>query len=294
MRRYLKLLLFLIFILMLIKGNTSFNAAFIALNLWYEKLIPSLFPIMVVVKVLYQYHILEYLCYPFNNLLKSIFHINANAFIYVLSSIILGFPTSSLLIGTNDYLTKNQKKRLIYTCSFASPPFIIITCGSQMYHSSVVGYKLFCISLCSGLLLLFFTRNTSINITKKIETTQPFAILLSDAILSSIKTLFMIGGYLMLVMSIQAVLTPYLPPILTFPLNMTIEFASGSAFLSNQVITSNYKYILQSGLLGFGGFCVHLQVLSMNQNCHLSYRSYFKYRMAQAFISLVIAYFIFR
>ncbi|MEG1702286.1 MAG: hypothetical protein RR267_05245 [Erysipelotrichaceae bacterium] len=294
MKKIFSLFLLIVFILILIQGKLSFDASFLALTLWYEKLVPSLFTTMVLVRLLYEYHVLSFLVQPFNRLLISSFHMNAEAFSYVLASIVLGFPTSSLLIDEADCLTIPQKRRLIYSCSFASPAFIILTCGNQIYHQPSLGFQLFIISLCSGLFLLLQTRKTSIELTKPIELNKSFALTLSNAICSSIKSLFMIGGYLMLITSIQAILLPYLPPLLSSFLNITTEFSSGSTYIAHLPYSLPNRYCLQSGLLAFGGFCVHLQIFSLNEHSHLIYSTYLKYRIVQAMLAMLFAYYLFR
>lgn len=293
--RYSFIVLF-VFILIMIRGDSTFLLSTTALNLWFEKLIPSMFVAMVFVRVLYDTHLINILLRPMRGILNFIFHVDENGFSLVLSSLVLGFPTSALLVDEEVKrcsLDQSCAQRLINTCSFATPGFIIMTCGIALSGSKEVGIQLFLISMLSGFILLFITRRHPIVMKTQTYTVPPFFTILSNAITSSAKALFMIGGYLMITMCVLGVLLPFLPETLHFPLNVFIEFSNGSRVLSRSLLPLPLRYSLQSALLGFGGFCVHLQIMSMIEYTQLNYLKYLAYRILQAMICFLFAYWLF-
>lgn len=296
MKKVGSFLLLILFISMLIQGEGTYDAAHDALFLWFEKLIPSMFVSMVCVRILYDTKILPLLVKPFRFLIHPLFGLDEHSFALVLSSIALGFPTGAMLIDEEaaaGNLTPREARRLIYTCSFATPGFIIMSCGVALYHDVHIGFQLFIISLFSGLVLLMVTRGTNIEIRSIHHPDIPIFTSLTSAISSSVKALYMIGGYLMLTMCVLAIIQPFLPEVLSCILNIISEFSSGSLNCFQLPLPLVSRLIINSSLLAFGGLCVHLQVMSMCQHTSLSYIKYVSYRILQALISAILAMLIF-
>ena len=126
-------------------------------------------------------------------------------FLYAVS--FLGFPASSGFLDEQCYvchIEESQRKRLLYTCCFPTIGFVVLTIGEVLFHSLKIGFLLYAAQLLSGLTLLFITRSTPVyaDFPHPNKTQTSFS-LLSDAIKESGITLFMIGGYLMVFMSIS-------------------------------------------------------------------------------------------
>ena len=70
-----------------------------------------------------------------------------------------------------------------------------------------------------------------------------------------------------------------------------IEVTNGISFVSNlATFDTHYKIILSSFILGFGGFSVLLQVLSITSKAKISIKPYFIGKLLQAFFALVYTY----
>ncbi len=296
MKKLSSFLLLTLFFLSLSMGQQTFAYTKEALILWFEKLVPSLFISMVLVRVLFEQHILQTICRPFQTIITRVFRIDQNSFTLVVSSIFLGYPTGSILIDQQiqqGTLNHHSAKRLLYTCSFATPGFIIMSCGVVLFHSSVIGWKLLFIQLICGFLLLFFTRSIPVHSKPQLQKPPTFMQSLSKALLESGKTLYLIGGYLMLFMTLTSLLFHFLPEPFSFFLRSISEFSSGIMSIASTSLPQPIKLVFISMLLGFGGCCVHMQVMSMLEAIHISYNKYFLYRLIQALLSGVLAYFIF-
>lgn len=296
MKKVMSCLLVVIFSLLLFYGSLSYQMSFEALTIWFEKLVPSMFCIMVLVKMMFSLGILEVLAKPLTPLCDFLFHIDKQGAAYLLATIFLGFPAGADFINTQveqAYLSKEAGRRLIYTCSFATPGFVIMTCGAVLFQSTTIGVQLFLIQILSGLLLLFLTRHHHIHVNRSTVPSLSMMHALRNAMFQSGTTLYMIGGYLLLCMSISAILTQYLPMFLQLPIRIIAEFSSGSILLCTLPYPPKILLMFLSMLLSFGGFCVHMQVVSMAEDTQVSYPIYFLFRIAQACISFMIAWFIF-
>lgn len=289
MKKVIDIILFLTFILTLIFGNITFQSAFDALMIWFEKLIPSMFISMVLVRILYKQHIFHHFSLSF---LCRLTNIDRKCFPLVICSMFLGFPTGALFVDealAKGHIDDVSAKRLIYTCSFATPGFVIMSCGYVLYGSLTIGFLLFLTQVISGFLLLFFTRHTHIRAITNSSTISSSLIKdCASAMVESGKSLYMIGGYLMLFTSITSVLFSFLPQHMAVPLRIVSEFSSGIILLSSLDLTTPILLLGTCALLSFGGFCVHMQVISMVDHCKLSYAKFLLYRILQSCISLLL------
>lgn len=157
----------------------------------------------------------------------------------------------------------------------------------------------------------FIKTNSSIHTSvKKIATFSNLGSILSEAILESSKTIIMIGGFVVIFSVIISILnTSRLLEILSYAMypilkliNIDISFAksliSGIIELTNGVsiisgITSksiSTNIILCAFLLGFGGFSVLLQVLSIISKSDLSIKKYFFGKLLQGIIAAFYTY----
>ena len=130
---------------------------------------------------------------------------------------------------------------------------------------------------------------------------------LSKSIFNSINTILMIGGFVVLFSIIISMLqTSHLlelianifsfigiPNFLSISiLTGLIEVTNGLSFICNQNININLQLPLCSFVLGFGGFSVLLQVLSITSKSKISIRPYFIGKLLQAFFSAFYTYLI--
>lgn len=296
MKKAASFLILLIFALVLSFGSLSYQISLDALTIWFEKLVPSMITVMVLVKVLFEQGILQWIAKPIGFLFAPVFHIEADSFAYVIAAIFLGFPAGASFLNQEveaHHISKKEGQRLIYTCSFATPGFVIMSCGAVLFQSTWIGLQLFFIQILTGLLLLFFTRKTWIHGSFSHHDAPSLMISLKAAIQESGITLYMIGGYLMLFMSVAAILVQFVPESMQMPLRILSEFSSGTVLLSTLPYTRFAILVMCCMLLSFGGFCVHMQVMSMAKNTHLRYFSYLGYRILQALLSGFLAYLIF-
>ncbi len=297
MRKYLvSFCLLSILIWLLMNGDIHYERSLSALRLWFETLVPSLFCIMVIVKVLFAFHAFDLIAKVFSWLSMPLFHIGKQRFSYVIALMLLGFPAGAAFID-REVQTKRllpiQAKRLLYTCSFATPGFVVMTIGSVLFHSVSIGLTLFAIQIFSGLVLLFMTRNEVIYNTPQQNSIPALIPTLKTAMIDSGIALYMMGGYLMLCMSICGVFLQYMPTFLQMPISVISEFSYGCVTLSALALPLSVRLILISMLLSFGGLCVHMQVISMSEHLHLRYGVYFCFRIMQALLSGFIAYLLF-
>ena len=210
MKKFTGFLLFGLLLLTLGFGTLTLQSAQNALSIWFEKLVPSMFLSMVLVRLLYKEHAFDHL--PSLGL-PALLGMDQGAWNLVLCTMFLGFPTGSVFVDEavrDGVLSRQDAARLLYCCCFPTPGFVIISCGIVFFKSLHIGMLLFALQLLSGLLLLLFTRRHTIHtFPAAVASSQSFMRNLSSAVTESGISLYMIGGYLMLFMSVTAVLFPF-------------------------------------------------------------------------------------
>lgn len=296
MRNVIRIGLLSIFALILSYGTITYQVSYQALKIWFETLVPSMFCIMVLVYILFHQQVLYWLSKPFAYVLAPIFQVSPCAFQFVITSIFLGFPSGANFINQQviqQQLCPSGAKRLIYTCSFATPGFVIMSCGAVLFQSSMLGLQLFLIQILSGLCLLLCTRGQYIDASIVPMHTQSITTCIVEAIRSSGKTLYMIGGYLLICTSIATVIVQFLPEAFQLPIRIITEFSSGTILLNTLTLSLKMKLIFCSMLLSFGGLCVHMQVMAMAKDCEVQYTNYIVFRLLQACLSGLLAFLIF-
>lgn len=266
-----------------------------ALKIWLLTLIPSMFLAMILIRFLHAlgiFHLLGKWLHPFS---WHIFHIDGNAFAYVLTSLFLGFPASAMLIDEAYYkqlLSKDAARRLILCVSCASFGFISVTCP-LLYQDETIVMPLLFSQLGAIAVLLFVTRSTVIVSDPIHMTSTSFYEACTQSIRSSGYAIFIIGTYVLIITSLHPLIQFLLPPRLALFPRILMEFSSGTILLASLPFSFSLRLSLQSALLGFAGFCVHMQIMAMIPHIKLSYFHYFLYRILQALLAFAFAFFFF-
>lgn len=225
--------------------------------------------------------------------------------------LISGYPTGAKIVvklKNEGLCTKEEAERMLAFTNNSGPLFIIGSVGISMFGNTLIGILLLlthilaCFSV--GILFRFWKYNYSSktyysNITKNSKEQVTFSNLgdiLGKSIMSSIKTVIMIGGFVVLFSVILSILKSsniinilgqFLFPIFKIFKIENFKFCTSSICgileLTNgimQIVSIPCKSIsinilLTAFLLGFGGFSVLLQVYSIIAKSDISIKAYF-------------------
>ncbi len=232
--------------------------------------------------------------------------IGAYAFIM---GIISGYPVGAKIVTKfrqDGLCTKAEAERLLAFTNNSGPLFIIGTVGITLFGNTQIGMLLFLTHLLSCILVGFLFRFWKYHDKEKIHpqamSTTNLSVsfsnlgeILANSILNAIHTIFVIGGFVVLFSVILSILnecqffellnhmvTPFCQ-LFGISNNFITPIASGILELTNglrlvceisQKAISN-NIIVCSFLLGFGGFSVLLQVLSITSKSDISIKAYF-------------------
>lgn len=311
---------FILFLLIYSKNNLV--AAKSGLLLWANSVLPSLLPFFIATELLGYTNIVPLCGKLLNKLMRPIFNVPGEGAFALLMGIISGYPVGAKIVANlkeQKLCTDIEAERLIAFTNNSGPLFIVGTVGVGMFYSPSIGLILFCTHILACLTVGFLFRwwgkskekkyrNTGYNIDTSTLSFYNLGEVLSKSIISSINTILMIGGFVILFSIIISMLKTSnilyflanLFALLGIPETLTISLISGFIEVTNGIsfISSlasfdiQYKILLCAFVLGFGGFSVLLQVLSITSKAKISIRPYFIGKLLQALFALVYTYII--
>ncbi len=312
--------IFILFLLLFSKNNLA--AAKSGLALWANSVLPSLLPFFIATEALGYTNVIPLCGKLLNKLMRPIFNVPGEGAFALLMGIISGYPVGAKIVAN----LKEQKlcnsieaERLIAFTNNSGPLFIVGTVGIGMFYSASIGLLLFLAHvlacLTTGFLFRWwgkskekFYRDSEYSINN--DNALSFCNLgeiLSKCIISSINTILMIGGFVVLFSIIISMLnTSQILHIIsshiltffgipeTFSLSILtgfIEVTNGISFIANlNSLKFTFKLIIASYVLGFGGFSVLLQVLSITSKAKISIKPYFFGKLLQACFAAFYTY----
>ena len=253
--------------------------------------------------------------------MRPIFNVPGEGAFALIMGIISGYPVGAKIVANlkEQHLCSDiEAERLIAFTNNSGPLFIIGTVGVSMFSSVSLGMLLFLCHLLSSLTVGFLFRWWKSSKEKKLRdstysnqsSTLSFynlGELLSKSIVNSISTVLLIGGFVVLFSIIISILntsgflhilSSQLFNLLGIPENISLGFFMGAIEITNGLsfITTlpaeslNFKLVFASLILGFGGFSVLLQVLSITSKAKISIKPYFGGKLLQ---SILAAFFTF-
>ena len=326
-RNFLPLIFICFTFCLLIFSKSNLSAVKSGLSLWANSVVPSLFPFFVATELLMHTNIVSQLGIILNRYMKPIFNVRGEGAFAFIMGIISGYPVGAKIASNfrqNNICSKEECERLLSFTNNSGPLFIIGTVGILMFKNTTIGVLLFithilaCITV--GIIFRFWKRNknsfneyktASVRNTKSnIVNFSNLGEILAESITSSISTIFLIGGFVVIFSSIISILNSsgilnfsasVINPIFNF-LHIDTSFCaplvSGFLEITNGINTiSNIackkisiNIILSSFLLGFGGISVLLQVLSITSKTDLSIKPYLYGKLLHGILSAFYTY----
>lgn len=248
------------------------------------------------------------------------------AFAFIMG-IISGYPVGAKIacnFRQNNICSKEECERLLSFTNNSGPLFIIGTVGILMFHNTTIGILLFithllaCISV--GFVFRYWKRNkntwnetttsNSFNTQKKSASFSNLGEILAESITSSISTILLIGGFVVIFSSIISIfkasglldnISTLFEPLFSF-FNIDSSFIQGllTGILEitngiNSICAINCKkisinIIFVAFLLGFGGISILLQVWSITSKTDLSIKPYLYGKLLQGLLASFYTY----
>ncbi|MGJ7922512.1 sporulation integral membrane protein YlbJ [Neobacillus sp. LXY-4] len=312
----------------------SVEASIRGLNMWWEIVFPSLLPFFIVSEMLIGFGVVRFIGVLLEPFMRPIFRVpGVGGFIWAMG-MASGYPAGAKLtarLRQEGQLSRIEAERLVSFTNSSNPLFIFGAVAVGFFFNPHLGVILalshYLGNICVGVLMRFYGEKEEAAEKKKTEKSKlrtafsvlhqtrikdnrPIGRLLGDAVMSSVQTLLMIGGFIIIFSVINKLLyhlhiTGYLSKILEFifpaihlPDALSIPFISGlfeitlGSQMTSQVqeATLLQQAIITSFILAFSGFSVQAQVASILAQTDIRFQPFF---IARFFHGLFAAVFTF-
>lgn len=268
------------------------------INICLGTLIPSLFPFMLLSSVAVNSDIMRLFEVPFSSVMSFCLRLPGKALAVILLSVTGGYPLGGKTVKSlleKGELTRSQGRRLMLFCVNPGPAFCISTLGHYMLGNKTAGSVIYLSVLTSSLIIAIISGFLSDgDDTYFIKSEKDDSPPLSEALVRSVSQA---GRDILNVCGWVIVFSCVISLIEILPLPQGLK-TMGSYFLE---ITNGCTYASQSlslpliaGLVGFGGFCTHFQIMPTLISVRLKYKYFITSRIIGASLSTVICHMIIR
>lgn len=298
----------------------AFSASLKGLKIWWDVVFPALFPFFVVAEMMMGFGVVHFVGILLEPLMRPIFRVPGTGAFVMAVGFISGNPMGAKLtakLRKQNLLTQIEGERLLTFTSTASPLFLFGAVAVGFFENAQVGLLLalahYGSALLVGICMRFYHADAASTPTyqkqqdfiliralramhrARLKEDRTFGQLLGEAVHSSIQTLLMIGGFIM-IFSVIINLIQYLGILqffaeliaqfftwFTLPQDLSapffaglIEMTIGSQMTSEMSlqIPLVYKLVIVSTIIGWSGFSIHAQILSMISRTNLRYLPY--------------------
>ena len=292
-----------IFFFMLVKPNATFLGASEGLLLWFQIVLPTLFPFMIITNLLVRTNTMFYFSKWLSPVLSPIFSVTPNGTFAILTGFMCGYPMGAKVTADlikNGKISKNEGAYLLSFCNNTSPMFIMnYVVLKNLKHEELLFPSLFILFLspilCSFLFRLYYLRKEQPQSRSIISSPHLYFHfhILDSTIMNGFEMITKVGGYIIL-FSVFITLfkeLPYLSPLCTTFILSSLEVTNGIPMLLTSGLSFPLTFICIMSLVSFGGFCSIAQTKCMLEDTGLSIISYTIEKLITAMVTSFLSFF---
>lgn len=313
----------------------SIDASIRGLDMWWEIVFPSLLPFFIVSEMLIGFGVVKFIGVLLEPLMRPLFRVpGVGGFVWAMG-MASGYPAGAKLtarLRQEGQLTKTEAERLVSFTNCSNPLFIFGAVSVGFFKNANLGIILalahYLGNITVGLFMRFYGRNNKKSLKEekkarpslmaalsalhrtRINDNRPIGKLLGDAVMSSIQTLLMIGGFIILFSVINKLLyhlgitallakgIEVILPVFHLPVELSIPYISGlfeitlGSQMTSQVqqATLLHQVVITSFILAFSGFSVQAQVASILAQTDINFKPFFFARILHGFSAAVYTF----
>lgn len=303
-RRFFLVSVILFFFLMLGFPKPVFDGASQGLLLWFNIVLPTLLPFIILSNLLLQTHAINSIARITKPVFSPLFHVSDYGSFAVLAGFLCGYPMGSKVTADlmrNGHISATEGQYLLSFCNNTSPMFIISfilmqNLKNESYTIPALGILFSSPVICSFIFRRkYFSNNTSINYKSSIiqashskdHTRQTSGnSILDTCIMNGFETITKVGGYIMLFSILNKLFLMILGENLLSP---SLEITNGIVSICQSNYSDSAKFLLCMVLTSFGGWCSVAQTQCMIQGTPLRIFSYTKEKLVTALVTSLLA-----
>lgn len=286
----------------------SLEYASTGLMLWFQKMIPTLLPFMILSGIMIRMNLTEKFVSFAHPFLHRLYGTSPNGSYTIVMGFLCGFPMGARIIGElyqTGRLDREESSRLLAFCNNIGPIyFLSFVVPSLTIDKPLLPFAImYGIPLLYGILIMRFlpcvqsallrigvrnftttsVSNTAISPSSKRNQScaLPLLAAIDDSVLSGLIGIAKLGGYMIFFNLLNIAFVPFhnLNETFLYLYNCLLEITSGIDR------SSHYLYTSILILLPFGGLSCIAQTYSMIQHTDLSIRSYILHKIIQTILT---------
>ncbi|MDQ0339196.1 sporulation integral membrane protein YlbJ [Caldalkalibacillus uzonensis] len=319
----------------------SFDASLRGLTIWWEVVFPALLPFFITSELLMGFGVVHFLGVLLEPCMRPLFRVPGVGGFVMSMGIASGYPMGAKLtvrLREEELITRAEGERLVSITSTSGPLFMIGAVAVGFFHDVRLGVIIalshYLSAICVGLIMRFhhyheskppkkrrsFFPQNNHNILyralqamhrARVKDGRTIGQLMGDAVLSSIQTLLLIGGFIIMfsviinilhIIGLNKVMAFFLT-LLLFPVGVDpalihallaglFEITLGTQMASEagDGIPLAHKVAIASAIIAWSGLSVHAQVASMLARTDIRYSPYLLARLIHAALACAWTY----
>ena len=269
------------------------------ISAWAFNVLPSVFPFMILTKVLCDLGIIEKVCNKFGKFTSKIFGTSSISGYVFFMSVLSGYPVGSKMIADlyeSGKINQTDALRMSSFCSNSGPMFIVGSVGSLMLKSAKIGYIILASHIISAIINGLIYRK--ITTKQEFQTKTEFEYKefnFGDVILSSCQAILSVGAIITLFFIIIESLSPVFnlfSPTLSAFLSGLIEITKGCLEISKLGLSQLFSTSLCSFIITFGGFSTIMQSVALLKRVKMKISTFTLQKLSQAVLSFFVSFLI--
>lgn len=324
---------------LILHPQAALQASVRGLHIWWEVVFPSLLPFFIVSELLISLGVVTFIGILLEPFMRPLFRVpGIGGFVWAMG-MASGFPAGAKLsarLRQTKQLTKVEAERLVSFTNSSNPLFIFGAISIGFFNNPKLGIILaashYLSNFTVGLIMRFHGSkienkdkqhtNNRFSITHafqalhktRLQEKRPLGKLIGDAIISSIQTLLMIGGFIILFSVLNKMLTTFhITALFTFLTEQFLTTLNLSAYLSSPLLSGIFEVtlgsqrisqtehtsllqqaIVTSFILAFSGLSIQAQVASILAETDIRFQPYFIARIIQSTLAPLYTYFLWK
>lgn len=314
--------------------EVAFQASLRGLKIWWDVVFPAMLPFFITAELMMAFGVVHLFGIVLEPLMRPLFRVPGSGGFVMAVALISGNPMGAKLttrLREQGLITRSEAERLVsFTCT-AGPLFIFGAVAVGFFENASVGLFLAIVHYSSCFIVAFFMRfhesdgqktpkqlrggNILIRAFQamhlaRIQDVRPIGQKLGEAVTSSVQTLLMIGGFVIIFsvlihvftyVGITAIVSILVVPVLhllqlsqqlAMPIVAGIlEMTIGSQIISEP--TTNTTLLTQLAFvclfLGWNGLSIHAQVASVLSKSDIRYTPYLVGRVFHGIFGFILA-----
>ena len=316
--------------------DTAFNASLRGLRIWWEIVFPALLPFFIAAEVLLAFGVVHFMGVLLEPLMRPLFNVPGVGAFVMAMGFASGYPMGAKLttrLREQNLITRSEGERLVSFTSTSDPLFLFGAIAVGFFHNVELGAFLAIVHYSSSIIvgiIMRFHEKKQIKMEKKskhetenmlirafkamnsarLSDNRKLGKILGDAVMSSMYTLSMIGGFIMFFSVVLSLLTEIeiniiLSNLLALLLGLFgiskqlgesmvygfFEVTLGAKSVSEAIksIPIVHKLAVVSAISAWGGISVQAQIAALLQKTDIRYIPFLFARIIHSILAFFIA-----